>query len=139
MVKARFIFIISVLSLAYFSGTAAYSQELPAAGNSADSEKAEDKFSWDFGIVKQGRIAQHDFIIKNESTRELNIKEVNTSCGCTVSQAKIKTLKPRESTVIEVKFNSKGYAGKVKQFVFVTTDSLDNPVLRYIIEAEIVK
>ncbi len=124
MAKFSSIFLICVLVLANFSGAAAYAQ---------------DEFSWDFGVVKEGQVLQHDFIIKNESTRELNIKDVNTSCGCTVSKVKNKTLKPQESTLVEVKFNSKGYSGKVKQYVYVNTDSLDNPLLRYIITAEVVK
>jgi hypothetical protein len=139
MARSRHIFIIFILSWVYFSGTAVYSEDQPAAVNSADSEKPEDKFRWDFGIVKAGLLLQHDFILKNESAKELNIREVNTSCGCTVSRVKNKALKPQESTVIEVKFNSKGYTGKVKQFVFLTTDNLDNPVLRYTIEAEVMK
>jgi hypothetical protein len=135
MKKSVYIFLICILSLLNFPGATVYAQDEPAPLVSKDPTG----FSWDFGVVKQGQVLQHDFIIKNESTRELNIKEVNTSCGCTVSKVKDKTLKPQESTVIEVKFNSKGYSGKVKQYVFVRTDSLDNPVLRYIISAEIVK
>jgi hypothetical protein len=124
MTRSGYAFLICVLALVNFPGATAYAQ---------------DELSWDFGIVKEGQVLQHDFVIKNESGRELNIKDVNTSCGCTVSKAKNKTLKPQESTVIEVKFNSKGYSGKVKQYVYVNTDSLDNPLLRYIITAEVVK
>ncbi len=139
MKKSVYIFLICVLSLVNFYGATAYAQQPVTLENNTDTGKTEDKYSWDFGVVKQGQVIQHDFIIKNESTRELNIKDVNTSCGCTVSKAKNKTLKPQESTLIEVKFNSKGYSGKVKQYVYVNTDSLDNPLLRYIISADVVR
>jgi len=98
-----------------------------------------DHYSWDFGRVKEGEILKHDFILKNEYKNILNIKDINTSCSCTVSSIKKKTLLPGESTLIEVKFNTKGYSGPTQQFIYVNTDSLDNPILRFIIKAEVVK
>ncbi|MDD5432270.1 MAG: DUF1573 domain-containing protein [Candidatus Omnitrophica bacterium] len=102
------------------------------AGNSNPLE-------WDFGIVKAGEIAKHSFLIKNETEKILKIREVSTSCGCTVSDVKNKTLKPQETTLLEVAFNSKGYSGDVQQFIYVNTDNLDNPVIRYIIKAKVEK
>ncbi len=96
-------------------------------------------YAWDFGRVKEGMILKHDFILKNESKNVLNIKDVNTSCGCTVSSIDKKILLPGESTFIEVKFNTKGYSGPTQQFIYVNTDSLDNPILRFIIKAEVLK
>lgn len=95
--------------------------------------------TWDFGQVKEGVILKHDFVIKNTSKQTLNIKEVHTSCGCTTSGVNKRALLPGEKTLIEVKFNSKGYSGPVQQFIYVHTDNLDNPVIRYIIKAEVVK
>lgn len=98
-----------------------------------------DLYSWDFGQVKEGRILKHDFILKNESKKILNIKDVNTSCGCTVSKVEKQILLPAESTLIKVQFNTKGYSGITQQYVYVHTDNLDNPIIRYIIKATIVK
>ena len=99
----------------------------------------ESLYTWDFGKVQQGDIAKHNFTFKNETTATLHIKDINTSCGCTVSQVKKKTLLSGEETLIEVRFNSKGYSGGVKQFIYVHTDNLDKPLTRYIIKAEVVK
>lgn len=98
-----------------------------------------DPNSWDFGQVKEGEVLRHEFLLKNETAKTLNIKEIHTSCGCTASEVKKKTLLPQESTLIEVKFDSKGYSGQTQQFIYVHTDSLDNPIIRYIIKAEVVK
>lgn len=84
---------------------------LPIIGCSA--QQLEDPYTWDFGRVREGEILKHDFVLKNESKDTLNIKDINTSCGCTVSEVKQKVLLPGESTLIEVKFNSKGYSGPV--------------------------
>jgi len=96
-----------------------------------------DPYSWDFGKVKEGVILEHSFILKNESKVTLNIKDINTSCGCTVSKVQKKVLLPGEATLIEVNFNTKGYSAKVQQFIYVHTDNLDNPILRFIIKAKV--
>lgn len=100
---------------------------------------SDDPFLWDFGTVKEGALLEHAFTLKNASTKTINIKDISTSCGCTVSQAKKKELLPGESTRISVKFNSKGYLGQTSQFIYVNTDNLDNPVVRFIIKADVVK
>ncbi len=111
------------------------------AGEEAVQEatKAEDPYTWDFGQVKQGELQKHNFILKNESQKTLNIKSVNTSCGCTVSEVQKNTLQPGEETSIGVTFNSKGYSGAVQQFVYVNTDDPDNPIIKFTIKAEVVK
>jgi len=98
-----------------------------------------DADTWDFGQIKQGMVVTHTFTLKNESSKPLNIVSVNTSCGCTVSEVKKKVLVPQESTALDVKFNSKGYSGAVQQFVYVNTDDLDKPIVRFIIKANVTK
>ena len=107
--------------------------------NLREQKKTEDPNTWDFGQVKEGEILKHNFKLKNESKKILNIKDVNTSCGCTASKIAEKKLLPQEATWIEVAFNSKGYSGPTQQFVYVHTDALDNPIIRFIIKADVVK
>ncbi|TAM41645.1 DUF1573 domain-containing protein [bacterium] len=94
---------------------------------------------WDFGRVKEGVVVKHDFTFKNETPGVLKITGINTSCGCTASQAEKRSLAPGESTMINVAFNSKGYSGAVKQFVYVNTDNVGLPVIRFIVKAEVEK
>lgn len=119
-----------------FPATGCYPQHQQ---NTMAQPEVSDPYSWDFGQVREGEVLKHNFVLKNESKKILNIKDVNTSCGCTVSKVEKKTLLPDESTLIEVKFNTKGYSGFTQQFVYVHTDNLDNPVIRYIIKAVAVK
>lgn len=106
-------------------------------GQTAQSEIT-DPYSWDFGQVEAGKVLKHNFVFKNESKKTLSIKELNSSCGCTVSKVKKKILLSGESTLIEAKFNTKGYLGQTQQFIYVHTDSLDNPIVRFIIKATVV-
>ena len=102
-----------------------------------DTAAAENE--WDFGRVKQGAVVKHDFTFKNETPGILKITGISTSCGCTASQAKKESLAPGESTIINVAFNSKGYSGAVKQFVYVNTDNAGMSVVRFIVKAEVEK
>ena len=102
-------------------------------------EEKNDPNTWDFSRVEEGKSVKHTFTLKNDTDKTLAIKGVDTSCGCTASKINKRTLKPKESLEIEVSFNSKGYSGEVKQFVYVNTDDIDNPVIRLIIKAEVVK
>jgi len=101
--------------------------------------KPTDPYFWDFGQARQGQILMHTFELKNESDKQITILNASASCGCTVPSIKNKVLLPGESTDIEVKFNTKGYSGEVKQYVYVNTDDTDNPILKYTIKAEIIK
>ncbi len=96
-------------------------------------------YTWDFGQVQEGEIPEHKFILENNSDRTLTIKDINTSCGCTASKVEKKIIAPGESTTIQVKFKSKGYSGAVKQYVYVHTDSLDKPILKFTIKADVIK
>lgn len=102
-------------------------------------DQSSDIFMWDIGKMKEGQVLKHTFVLANDSDKLLKIKEIHTSCGCTASKIDKKNLMPGETSNIGVEFNSKGYSGEVKQFVYVSTDSSDNPLLRFIIRAVVVK
>jgi hypothetical protein len=92
---------------------------------------------WDFGDVKTGSILEHEFVITNDSAKDLAIKDTTTSCGCTVSEIKNKLLKPGESTTVLIKLDTKGYTGDLQQFVYVNTDSMDRPIIRLTVKAKV--
>lgn len=95
--------------------------------------------TWDFGRIEQGEVAKHVFVYKNDSRVDLNIKDTNASCGCTVSKVDKQKLRPGEEANLEVAFNSRGYSGEVRQFVYMNTDSRDNPVVKFTIKADVKK
>jgi len=142
MVVGRWSLVVGLVIFLSFPQAECFAQNQgQTPGQEEKTEKTEipDPYAWDFGQVKQGDLLNHDFVLENESGKTLTIKDVNTSCGCTVSKVEKKILSPGESTKIEVKFNSKGYSGITQQYVYVHTDSLDKPIIRFIIKAEVVK
>jgi hypothetical protein len=128
--------LIPLLMVFYFSVSGCYANNQEKPPQKAENEE---RNLWDFGQVKSGEILKHDFQLKNESAKTLNILSVTTSCGCTASDAGKKVLSPGESTAIQVKFNSAGYSGKAQQYIYVQTDSLDNQVIKFIIKADVAR
>jgi len=81
----------------------------------------------DFGKVKQGDELSYDFVFKNEGDDVLNIRNVETTCGCTAALVSDRRVDPGKSGRIKVTFNSRGYAGEVTKYVFVDTDDPQSP------------
>jgi len=111
---------------------------LLGTGCFASAPSTQDPYSWDFGEAKEGEVLQHNFILTNDTQNTLNIKGVNTSCGCTVPKIEKNILSPGESTSLEVQFNTKGYSGAAEKYIYVNTDRPDNPMLKFTIKANII-
>lgn len=122
--------VISTLALLFLLQSGCYAQI---------KDDTADPYSWDFGKSQEGEVLKHIFVLKNESPPTLNIKGTNTSCGCTVSEVKKKVLLPGEETSVDVQFDTRGYSGPVRQYIYVYTDNPENPVLRLMIKAKIIK
>lgn len=128
----RFFILSLFLSLSLLN---CFAQEVNLTNTTAPDEL----YLWDFGRVKEGLVLEHNFILKNYYDKTLNILNVRTSCGCTGSKVDKYKLRPGESARIKVHFKTRGYSGPVQQFVYVNTDSKDNPILKFTIKAEVVK
>jgi len=79
---------------------------------------------WDFGYIPQGSTVSHFFTIKNIGGDTLQIVKVRSGCICTYAPLKKDILAPRDSTILEVIFNSKNYQGqKTMSVVIFSTDT----------------
>ena len=74
----------------------------------------------DMGSVKEGEEATGRLFIRNNSDSIITIRDVQTSCGCTVAEPKQKVLAPGAFTVLEVTIDSTVKQGEVKKSVRVT-------------------
>lgn len=117
----RTCFIFSLLTGLFLTSLVFAGDNPPATS----SQKEQEPYTWDFGQIKAGDITRHDFVLKNVGKTAMNIKEVSTTCGCTTSKLQKSTLEPKESTIVEISFNSKGYGGGVQKYIYVKTDNND--------------
>jgi len=81
----------------------------------------------DFGKVLQGDIVQYEFDFSNEGDEQLEITNVQTSCGCTAATVGEKnTYGPGEKGKLRVSFNSNGKVGKIEKTVLVQSNDKTN-------------
>lgn len=88
------------------------------------------KFSektFDFGDIKQGDKVEHTFTLKNTGKRNLIIRNIKTTCGCTAVTPQKKIIAPNESVPLKVVFNSKGKRGRQNKAITVITNDPKNP------------
>lgn len=129
--------VLLAVSFLLFLQTGCFSQPQVKLAASEKAVEPKDAYTWDFGTVASGKVVTHTFEVKNDLAVTLTIKDVSTSCGCTASEIKKKVLSPKESASLDVTFDSKGYIGKITQYVYVNTDSVEKPVMRFVIKAEV--
>ncbi len=93
----------------------------------------------DFGIIKQGKVVKHNYIIKNAGKEDLIISRVTPSCGCTAAIPKKNILKSSEETTIEVDFDSTGRSGEQKKSIYVFSNDKKNPKIKLSFKVNIKK
>ena len=93
--------------------------------------------TWDFGKVKQGASLTYEFSFKNDGGTKLNIKNVETSCGCTAALVSANTVDPGQEGKIKVTFNAGGYSGPVAKYIYVDTDDPGQPRVQLKITADV--
>jgi len=86
-----------------------------------------DAASFDFGEIKQGDKVEHTFTLKNTGKRNLVIRRVSTSCGCTAVTPEKTDIGPNESVPLKVEFNSTGKMGRQNKTITVITNDPKNP------------
>ena len=81
-----------------------------------------EKTEHDWGKITEGESVEIKVPFKNTSDRTINIKAINTSCGCTSASDNPRVIAPGQATEIKVVFNSTGKPGKSQKTVSVVTD-----------------
>ncbi len=128
--------IFEVCAAGFLAGSAAVAAELvqtnpPAAPGPAPRIQF-DSTTYNFGKLKSGDTAKHDFIFTNTGTVALEITEVKPGCGCTTAGAWDKNVEPGKTGIIPLQFNSTGFGGQVGKSAFVTCNdpSRSNVILQ---------
>ena len=96
-----------------------------------------DKNLHEFGNIKEGTIAETEFVITNTGQQELNIRKTKANCGCTVSAPEKDTLQPGESSKIKVTFNTKGRKGNQYKTVTIFSNDPTAPTQVVTIKADV--
>lgn len=81
---------------------------------------------FNYDTIPPSEIVSYDFPIYNKGERDLIIRSVKPTCGCTAAMPIKNTIAPGDSSSISVQFNPHGYSGQDKKGVTVITNDPDN-------------
>ena len=92
-------------------------------------------------LVKLRVLLQNEveFKFTNEGKRDLIIRQIKSTCGCTAVQQGNQGvgIKPGESSSIKAVFNSGTYKGKVTKAIYVYTNDPKNSEVVLMLNAEV--
>lgn len=83
--------------------------------------------SHDFGDIREGERPKYTFMIQNKGKRDLIIRDVKTSCGCTVVSPAKRMVSANESVEVQVVFDSTGRKGRQNKAITVITNDPKRP------------
>ncbi|MBN1195829.1 MAG: DUF1573 domain-containing protein [Candidatus Aminicenantes bacterium] len=84
----------------------------------------------DFGEIDSGKVVDLEFEFSNTGNETLEIKNITSTCGCTVTSLEKQAYQPGEKGIIPVKFYSRGYQGRVVKTLTVSTNDPKKPYVR---------
>ena len=91
---------------------------------------------WDAGNVGRGSKVSHDFVLRNEGSAVLHVREVQATCGCTVATFD-ETIPPGGQGVVRVVLDTETFRGPVTRDVTALTSDPANPSILLTVRAEV--
>ena len=92
----------------------------------------------DIGKMKGSEQRDVEFKFQNTGKRDLVIRHVRATCGCTaVQQGGNGVVKPGEWSTIKATFNSGGFSGKQTKVIYVYTNDPKNSEITLMLNAEV--
>lgn len=114
--------VICAVLITHLSSGTAFSQATPKAQIP--------KLVHEFGTVAEGVAVEHDFIIANNGSAELEIRKILPACGCTAAVVSSEKIAAGQSTRLKVRFDTGGFRGyKVKTIRVFTNDPNSNSIV----------
>jgi len=94
--------------------------------------------SFDFGNVLPEKTLQRDVVLRNVGRAELVIKDVRTTCHCTVVGGYAKKLATGASTSLRIELTTPALAGPLAQTVTIETNDPDQPKVEVEVKATVI-
>lgn len=103
--------------------------QLICADSLADSSRLTcDQPVYNFGVKLNTTDVKHSFALRNEGTAPLQIRNVQTGCGCTTTHLQSMTITPGQQTELQVQVSLFGRSGKQQKSIYVHSNDPQNPV-----------
>jgi hypothetical protein len=122
--KIRLLFVLMTLSF-----SALHSQEVP--------QIVFDSLTIDYGTIEKGDDGVRVFRFTNAGAVPLEIKQVRSSCGCTIPKKPDAPVAPGASSEIEVKYDTQR-VGPIRKTITVSSNA-STPVVALKIKGEVIE
>jgi hypothetical protein len=98
---------------------------LAYTGDSLDGPNFEfEESEFDFGDLRQGEKAEHNFVFKNTGNQPLIIENVLSTCGCTAPEWPKDPVLPGKEGSIKVVFDSSGKIGRQNKIITIRSNAV---------------
>lgn len=77
---------------------------------------------FDFGVVNEGAVINHDFTVKNVGDADLRIERVVAGCSCIATDVPTAPILPGETATISIQLKTAGLRGSVQREMVVFTN-----------------
>lgn len=91
----------------------------------------------DLGTVPSDTIVEDVIRFKNSGDAPLRIKNIRTSCGCTVVEPRKMVYQPGEEGALTVRFNTKGYSGTTRKSINIYLEEGNPSNIRVLLQASV--
>ena len=122
MHKLSFIFLIIVL-VSCEANKSSNNDQKQNTEELAPTEISVDEAVHNFGQLKAGEIVLHTFVLTNTGDNDFVIESLETDCGCVTTHFNKQPVKPGETTLVEVEFNTAGLVGREYKTIEVVGNS----------------
>lgn len=82
---------------------------------------------YNFGFVQQGSVVKIEYEFINSGTDTLHISDITVTCGCTVADFPHHPIKPGDSGIILITFNTKEKFDRQDRTVEVISNASNSP------------
>lgn len=92
----------------------------------------------DFGSMPQGKELRKSMEIINTGKRDLIIRKIETSCGCTAVTPDKRLIPPNGKVTLDILFNTTGRSGKQHKTVTLICNDPVSPEIKLILKGEVI-
>jgi hypothetical protein len=87
------------------------------------------KTDFDFGTIDEGQTVEYEFTFKNIGKKDLVIRRIKASCGCTTVEPADKVIKPSMSSSFKASLKTKGLSGRNAKSITVISNDPVTPTV----------
>ncbi len=119
---------VKLLAVALFMGSLSFAQNaapapvaVPAAPQTPSQMKWE-KETHEFGTIEQGKPVSYEFAFTNTTNKDVTLKDVKASCGCTATNYTKTAIKPGEKGTVTATYNAASGGAFHKTVTVITSE-----------------